>query len=331
MLKRLSTNNWKVGILVLFATFIILYPKIFGSYWAFVLVLAGCYFLGALGYNILLGLAGQVSFGQAAFFGIGAYTSSILILRLGLPAWASVILAGLFAGIIAYPIGIPALKISGHYLALVTLAFGEGFVVIFHEWVSLTEGPYGLKVPVTTFGPWLLKTEALYYFVLVIVGILAVTAYNIDRSYIGRAFKSIRDGEVAASSLGINLIYYKTMAFAISGFYSGVGGALFALATRCIMPWDFDFRLTISLLTMVVVGGLRSTIAGSALGAVLLTFFPEWTGKLLEIKELMYGLLLLFCFLFLRGGIVGGLTRARDKIRARKQLRTYSGISHGNA
>lgn len=304
--------------LVVLVPFLILYPKIVGWYWAFVLILSGCYFLGALGYNILLGLAGQVSFGQAAFFGIGAYASSIFMLRLGLPAWAAVLLSGFLAGIVAYPIGIPALKISGHYLALVTLAFSEGIVVIFREWVSMTEGPYGLRVPTGTFGPWALKGEPLYYFVLVIVAIFAITAYNIDGSRIGRALKAIRDGEVAASSLGINLMNYKAMAFAISGFYTGVGGALLALASGCIMPWDFDFRLTIALLTMVVVGGLRSTILGSALGAVLLTYFPEWTGELLEIKELMFGFLLLFCLLFLRGGIVGGLTATKDKIRNTK-------------
>jgi branched-chain amino acid transport system permease protein len=318
MVKWLFSNKWMVGIVVLFVAFFILYPKIVGWYWAFVLILAGCYFLGALGYNILLGLAGQVSFGQAAFFGIGAYASSVFMIRLGIPTWAAVLLAGFLAGIIAYPIGIPALKISGHYLALVTLAFSEGIVVIFREWVSMTEGPYGLKVPVGTFGPWTLKGEPLYYFVMVIVVILAITAYNIGGSRIGRAFKAIRDGEVAASSLGINLMNYKTMAFALSGFYTGVGGALLALVTGCIMPWDFDFRLTIALLAMVVIGGLRSIIFGSALGAVLLTFFPEWTGKLLEIKELMYGLLLLFCFLFLRGGIVGGLTAAKNKIQGTK-------------
>ena len=303
-----------VGLLAL----LFLYPKMAGRYWSFVLILAGCYFLGALGYNILIGLAGQVSFGQAAFFGIGAYASSILIIRLGLPTWIAVLIAGVLAGVIAYPIGIPALKISGHYLALVTLAFSEGIVVILREWVSITEGPYGLKVPTGTFGPWALKGEPLYYFVMVFVVILAFTAYNIERSSIGRAFKAIRDGEVAASSLGINLLNYKAMAFALSGFYTGVGGALMALASGCLMPWDFDFRLTIAMLSMVVVGGLRSTILGSALGAVLLTYFPEWTGKLIEAKELMYGLLLLLCFLFLRGGIVGGVNTLINKVKRLK-------------
>lgn len=318
MRQRFANKKWTtLGLLALFVLLSV-YPKLVGRYWAFVLVLAGCYFLGALGYNILLGLAGQVSFGQAAFFGIGAYASSILMLRIGLPAWAAVLLGGLLAGLTAYPIGIPALKISGHYLALVTLAFSEGIVVIFREWVSMTDGPYGLKVPRGTFGPWVLKGEPLYYFVMAIVVILAILAYNIDRSRIGRAFKAIRDGEVAASSLGIDLMNYKAMAFALSGFYTGVGGALLALATGVLMPWDFDFRLTIALLTMVVVGGLRSIILGSALGAVLLTYFPEWTSKMLELKELMFGLLLLLCFLFLRGGLVGLLVAIRNNIKGTK-------------
>jgi len=318
MRQRTANKKWTaLGLLALFVLLAV-YPKLVGRYWAFVLVLAGCYFLGALGYNILLGLAGQVSFGQAAFFGIGAYASSVFMLRLGLPAWAAVLLGGLLAGLTAYPIGIPALKISGHYLALVTLAFSEGIVVIFREWVSMTQGPYGLKVPRGTFGPWVLKGEPLYYFVMAIVVILAITAYNIDRSRIGRAFKAIRDGEVAASSLGIDLMNYKAMAFALSGFYTGVGGALLALATGVLMPWDFDFRLTIALLTMVVVGGLRSTLLGSALGAVLLTYFPEWTAKMLELKELMFGLLLLLCFLFLRGGLVGLLAAIRNNIKGSK-------------
>lgn len=318
MLKWLAHRKGAIGVSVVLLALLFLYPKMVGRYWSFVLILAGCYFLGALGYNILIGLAGQVSFGQAAFFGIGAYASSILIIRLGLPTWMAVLIAGLLAGVIAYPIGIPALKISGHYLALVTLAFSEGIVVILREWVSLTEGPYGLKVPTGTFGPWALKGEPLYYFVMAFVVILAFTAYNIDGSRIGRAFKAIRDGEVAASSLGINLLHYKTMAFALSGFYTGVGGALMALASGCLMPWDFDFRLTIAMLSMVVVGGLRSTILGSALGAVLLTYFPEWTGKMLEVKELMYGLLLLLCFLFLRGGIVGGLNTLINRVKRLK-------------
>ncbi len=318
MRQQIANKKWTaLGLLALFVLLAV-YPKLVGRYWAVVLVLAGCYFLGALGYNILLGLAGQVSFGQAAFFGIGAYASSIFMLRLGLPAWAAVLLGGLLAGLTAYPIGIPALKISGHYLALVTLAFSEGIVVIFREWVSMTQGPYGLKVPRGTFGPWVLKGEPLYYFVMAIVVILAITAYNIDRSRIGRAFKAIRDGEVAASSLGIDLMNYKAIAFALSGFYTGVGGALLALATGVLMPWDFDFRLTIALLTMVVVGGLRSTLLGSALGAVLLTYFPEWTGKMLELKELMFGLLLLLCFLFLRGGLVGLLATLRNNIMGSK-------------
>jgi ABC-type branched-subunit amino acid transport system permease subunit len=314
MLTWLAHRKGAVGLLIVLLAVLLFYPKVVGRYWSFVLVLAGCYFLGALGYNILIGLAGQVSFGQSAFFGIGAYASTILILRLGLPVWMAVLIAGILSGLIAYPIGIPALKISGHYLALVTLAFSEGVVVILREWVSMTEGPYGLKVPTGTFGPWALKGEPLYYFVMAFVVILASTAYHIDRSRIGRAFKAIRDGEVAASSLGVNLMSYKTMAFALSGFYTGIGGALMALAAGCLMPWDFDFRLTIGLLAMVVVGGLRSTIVGSALGAVLLTFFPEWTGKLLEVKELMFGLLLLVCFLFLRGGIVGGIKSAKSRL-----------------
>lgn len=317
--RWLSQNRWNVGGAVLLAVFLLLFPKMVGRYWAFVLLLAGCYFLGALGYNILLGLAGQVSFGQAAFFGLGAYICSLLILRLGMPTWVAVLVAGGMSGMIAYPIGIPALKISGHYLALVTLAFSEGVVVIFREWVSLTEGPYGLKVPKGTFGPWILKGEPLYYFVIAVVVILGITAYTIERSRIGRAFKAVRDAEVAASSLGINVMNTKAIAFALSGFYTGVGGALMALATGVLMPWDFDFRLTIALLAMVVVGGLRSTIVGSALGAVLLTFFPEWTGGLLEVKELMYGFLLLGCFLFLRGGIVGGLLSLKNKIRHLKR------------
>jgi branched-chain amino acid transport system permease protein len=289
-----------IGALVLL--FPVLGPS---SYIMYVLNIVAIYAIASMALNLLTGVGGQVSIGHAAFLGIGAYASAILDLRLNVPFWISILLAGLITGLIGFIVGLPAVRLSGHYLAIATLGFGVAIPQIALKWESLTGGYMGLSPRDPVLGPIIFNTEYHYYYL--IVGVLALTFWtmkNILKSRFGRAFFSIRESEIAAQAMGVHLPTYKAFLFSISGFYTGVAGSLYAHSVGFISPYDFSIEISFLILAMVVVGGLAS-LGGSIAGAAILFLIAQWTNQLHGLSAVITGGVLVAVILFFPNGSVG--------------------------
>jgi branched-chain amino acid transport system permease protein len=233
------------------------------------------YSIIALGFNILLGYAGQISLGHAAFMGLGAYVSAYMTSQIHLPFLPSLIISGIIPMTIGLLLGMVALRLEGHYLAIATLGFGVTIQQIFKEWISFTNGYSGMnaKFPVI-FGISFRSRESYFILAVTILLILSVFAYNLLRSKTGRALIAMRDNEHAAQAMGISLFKYKLVAFALSAFYAGIAGSLYMHLIRFTEPNQWGIELSLNLLAMVVIGGLAS-IEGSILGAFFITLVPE--------------------------------------------------------
>ena len=238
-----------------------------------------------IGLNILVGYAGQVSLGHAGFFAIGAYGTVILMSEAHLPFIPALVLAALIAAAFGFLLGLPALRLEGPYLAIATLGFGLTITQIIGR-IELFGGRQGLHTPDLIIGPWHLESDRDFYFLLIpITVLLAVAARNLTKTKVGRALIAIRDAEIAAETLGVNIMGYKTLAFAISAFYAGIGGGLYAFVLRFIEPEIFTLLMSIMFLAMVVVGGLGS-IMGAITGACLLGWLDLQLRNILEIPYL---------------------------------------------
>ena len=300
---------------LLFAATLVFFalPFLAGNYVIYLLNLISINVILAIGLDILTGWTGQISLGHAGFAAIGAYTSGLAIVSLGMPFWLATPLAALFCAAVSLVIGAPALRLTGHYLALATFGFGEVIQLSIIHWESLTNGPRGFWVPAPAIGPLKLETDrSLYFLIIPVTAVLMLLAWNLSRSAIGRALFSIRMSELAASSVGISLPRYKTLAFALSAFYAGIAGGLFGGLVKFVDPAAFSVWSSILYLTMIAVGGMRS-IAGSVIGAALLTLLPELLSGLRQYMELGYGVLLLTFIIFIPEGIYGRLESWRSR------------------
>jgi branched-chain amino acid transport system permease protein len=278
-------------------------------YTLFVGTLVFIYVLLAVGLNLLVGYAGQLAFANAAMFGIGAYATGLLQVRLGLPFYAAFPCGAVLATVVGLLISLPALRMSGLYLALATLAFAQATQWVFLHWQDVTYGAGGFKTPLVSFSPLPVDTPTgLYFLSLALAVLLTAFAWNVAASRIGRAFVAIRDGEVAAESLGIDLLRYKALAFAMSGFYAGIAGGLYSALLNFVAPEGFDLFQMVLHKAMIVVGGLGS-VTGSLLGAGLLVLLLEALRAFKGTQEIAFGALLLVFVLFLRGGLVSVLKR----------------------
>lgn len=250
-------------------------PFVASEYWLYLACLVAIHVISAAGLNILTGYTGLVSLGQAAFMGVGAYTVAILQSRWGVPALVSLPLAGFVALLCGVVVGLPSLRVKGLYLAIATIAAGVLAHFIFSHFTWLTGGSAGLSVrPANVFGLALDNSFRFYWLVLPLTALALLGAANLLRSRIGRAFIAIRDRDISAEVLGIPLLRYKLLAFAISSFYAGVAGGLYALFFRAVTPETFPLVMSIFFLAAVIVGGL-GTVLGSVLGAVFMTLVPE--------------------------------------------------------
>lgn len=302
--------KWWLG---LFFLFLLIFPFIANAYMLYIANMIGFAVIAAVGLNLLTGFTGQISLGHAAFAGVGGYTSAILITKLGFSFWFALPCAGIMAAIAGLIIGIPSLRVKGLYLCIATLAAQFIFEFIFVHWESLTQGVRGLNVPPPQIGNFLINTEKRFYFLTLFMVILAVAyARNLVRSRVGRAFVAIRDRDLAAEIIGINLFRYKLIAFAISSFYAGIAGALWVGFIRIVTPEHFPFHLSVQYLAMVIVGGLGSVL-GSVFGAIFMTLIPELlnvlTSSLTDIfanaahffipfKEVVFGGLIILFLIF---------------------------------
>ena len=261
-----------IGLLVLF---IVIVPLVFGEYYLSIINLVLISIVGALGLNILVGYTGQISIGHAAFMSVGAYTAANLAVRAGLPFWITLPAGGLMAAIVGAVVGIPSLRIKGLYLAIATLA---GQLII--EWI-INHVPWisggtqaSIQVPRPSLFGFEMKTQGeLYFFLLFFALIAIVAALNLVRSRIGRAFVAIRDQDIAAEIIGIDIFRYKLIAFAISSFYAGVCGVLYTYYFGIANYEQFQLGVSIEYLAMIIIGGLGSVL-GSILGAAFVTLLP---------------------------------------------------------
>lgn len=287
--------------------------------------------IAAIGLNLLVGFTGLLSLGHAAFMGVGAYTSALLITKLGCPFSLSILLAGLVAALCGIIVGIPSLRIKGFYLMVATLAFQFVIEYVIIHWDSVTRGIRGIELPTPhLFGFSLEKNQAYFLFLFVLAVILMWGAKNITRSKIGRAFIAIRDNDVSAEIIGISVFRYKLLSFAISAFYAGAAGALFAGLLRTAIPEDYVFLNSIIFLVMVLVGGL-GRLVGTVFGVIFITLVPvlldlivSYIGRVYDpnftiylgpMKELVFGGLIILFIIFEPEGLVGVWIRFRDYFR----------------
>jgi branched-chain amino acid transport system permease protein len=292
----------------------LLLPHFSGTYILYLASLAGVYTIVAIGLNLLFGFTGLISIGHAAFLGTGAYTTAILLIRIpAIPFPIILILSGLLAAVLGLIVGLPALRLSGHYLAMATMGFGFVMEEIFLHWESLTKGALGITVPKVSIGPIRFVTgTSKYYLILILVFIMIFLAKNILSSKTGRAFIAIRDHEIAAQTMGINLAWYKTISFVISAFYAGIAGSLYAILFSYINAESFHLMVSVLYLEMVIVGGIAS-ILGSILGAIFLTVLPEILGAKYQLYQIIVqGLVLVLTLIFMPWGISGMLWKCYE-------------------
>src|SRR6266705_1548407 len=254
----------------------------------------------ALGLQLLVGSAGQLSLGHAAFYGTGAYTSAILVRKLGLPVELSFVAGGVVAALLGLTL-VPMLRLRGNELAVATLGFG---VIVNEEW--LTEGPFGMmRIPPFQLGPLVFNTEFRFYFLgLAVVAGTYLAFRRLTRSRFGRALEAIRQSEEAAVTSGINPVLYKSKVFVIAAFTAGLAGALFAHLNRYLNPNDFTLAESINVLIMIVVGGLRS-LEGAIIGAMIIVFASEYLRAFKEYRLILFGVLLVLLMALGADGLRG--------------------------
>ncbi len=266
----------------------------------------------AISLNLLLGYAGQISLGHAAFFGIGAYAAALLTAGgEGWLFWPGFLLAGLATGLAGLAIGVPTLRLRGHYLALATLGFGEIMRLLFFNWREVTHGMDGIGgIPAPTLFGFAFDTETrMFFLVLAVLAVALLLIRNLDRSKYGRRLAAIRDAELAAGTSGVNVPRMKTGVFMASAMLAGFAGSLYAHLMTFISPDTFGFEVTAQILSMVVIGGI-GTVAGPVLGAFVLTFLPEYLRVSNAYYQVIYGAGLVLMIILLPGGIWGAM-RAR--------------------
>lgn len=265
-----------------------------------ILIFSGINIITVLGLNLITGVTGQLSLGHSAFFSIGAYTSALLMLMLGIPFWAALIIAALMAGLIGGLFSVPILRLRGDYLAIATLGFCEIVRVILINLKVEINGR--TKFLSTSLSDIPRETTLILVLVLVVLSVLFMAA--VERSKFGLALRSIREDEVASQMMGINIASHKILSFAIGSAFAGLGGALYASYITVISPGDFGFMRSIEMLCMLVLGGMGS-IVGVIAGTVVLTSIPEILREIQDYRMIMYGIVLILMMVFRPRGLFG--------------------------
>ena len=283
-------------------------PRILSSYSSFVLALIMVNIIAVIGLNIVMGYAGLVSLGHAGFVGLGAYGTTLLMTHMGTGYIPSMFIVAVGAFIVGIVVGLPALRLGPIYLVMTTYAFGQAVTVILVNWIDVTRGYNGLKVPVPTILGMEIGTRDFYYVVVIVFAGLALLAWRLIHSSSGRALVAMRDSEAAAQAIGINLAIGKTMAFAISAVFGAIAGSLYAGLTQFINPDGFRFANSLLYLNMAVVGGM-GTMLGPVIGGSVLTLLPEAIRGFEEYRGVFSGAILLTFLVFMPTGIVGAVRR----------------------
>jgi branched-chain amino acid transport system permease protein len=270
------------------------------------MVFSGIHTILVIGLNLLMGYAGQISLGHAAFYGLGAYVYGVLAVKFGVHPWIGFLVAIVSTSLVALIIGYPSLKLKGHYLAIATLGFGIIFQIFFIQLDFLTGGPSGLTdVPNLAIGKFVFNNDFRnYYFVWIFATIILLLSLNIIDSRVGRAMRAINSSELAAETLGVNTSKYKIQIFVLSAAFASVAGTLYAHCLTFTAPETFGFMTSVLLLVMVVIGGIGN-FWGSIIGAIGLTILPEYLRAYEELEVLLYGIILVVVMMFMPRGLAG--------------------------
>ncbi len=305
-----------IGVAVLLVAACVL-PFLLGNYRVFQLTLALAYSIALLGLNMLTGYNGQISLGHGAFYAIGAYTAAVLMDKFGVPYWVTIPVAGVVCGVAGFLFGLPALRLEGLYLALATFALGVAMPQILkHKSLEhWTGGVMGVVIVKPDPPSWLPMSQDrwLYFFTLGWVALLFFAAWNLLRGRVGRAMVAIRDQPIAAQAMGVNTALYKSLTFGVSAFYTGVAGALGAIAIQFVAPDSFSIFLSITLVVGVVVGGLAS-ISGAIFGALFIQFIPNVADQISKAAPwAIYGVFLIGFMYVMPSGVAGALRVTRKR------------------
>ncbi len=289
-------------------------PLIGQPYVTHLMVLGSLSAVLAVGLNVALGFAGLFSFAQGAFYGIGAYASALLVMETGVSVWTGFVAAGLAAGLAGFLLGLCTIRLGGHYLAIATFAFQEIVILVIRDWDSLTKGPQGITgvpgppplalpgLPLVQF-----RTELSYYYLaLALLTVAVAFAARVRRSEIGLELLAVRDDELAARALGVRAVQLKIFAFTVSAVLAGLAGSLFAHYVRNVSPESFSVATSFAVVVAVLVGGV-ATILGPALGAIALTFLPEYLRVFQDYRFTIYGALLIVVIIAMPNGMAGAV------------------------
>jgi branched-chain amino acid transport system permease protein len=282
-----------------------------------------------LGLNLFTGYAGQISLGHAAFFGLGAYGSAILTATYHWPAWPTMLLVALAVALVALVIGVPTLRLYGHYLAMATLGFNYAVHIIFIQWDHVTGGPSGLSgIPPLRLGGVSFNTDLKFYYLVWTFALIALTlCLNLVRTGVGRGLAALAQDEVAAASLGVDVRRDKVRVFVLSAVLASVAGSLYAHYFTHINPDAFSIFKSLDLVIMVVVGGLGS-IWGTLFGVSFVVILPYFLESLEQYFDIIHGLILVLILMFLPQGLVSGLwDRWRIYLAHRRLAREAGGSS----
>jgi branched-chain amino acid transport system permease protein len=268
-----TKTHWVLLIAFLIVLFTL--PLYFGNYWLRVFNLIGITLVAAIGLNILVGYCGQLSIGHVGFIAVGAYTAAILTNRFELPFLVGLISAGVMSGLIGLIFGLPSVRVKGFYLAITTIAAQFIILWVINHW-GLTGGMVGIKVPYASIAGFEFVSRASQYYLVIVITVICVfLANNLARTRVGRAFIAIRDNDLAAEVMGINLLYYKLLAFFIGCFFAGIAGALFAHCYySSLLGEHFSFTESILYVGMIIIGGLGTSI-GPILGVVFIRLLQQ--------------------------------------------------------
>ena len=329
-----SLLGGRAFLIAVFAVLALL-PVVTNPYFVYVSNLVLIYILLATGLNLLVGCAGQLAFANAAMWGIGAYGCGLARLRLGVPFVLALPAGAMLAMAVGTTIALPALRLKGLYLALATIAFAEFTRWTFIHWDSVTLGAGGFHVPPVSFAPLPVSASVGIYYLSWIAAIAGtVFATRLMASRIGRALVAIRDNDIAAASLGIDLLRFKALAFALSGAYAGLAGGLYLAVLDYVAPENYDLLQMVLQKAMIVVGGLGS-VFGSVLGATLLVVLYEATRGFQSLEEISFGTLLIVFVVFMPFGLVSLPRRFlpgwRDKLSLIPETAQPPDASHADA
>lgn len=303
-------------------------PLVVSDYRVFQFNLVLVYAIALLGLNLLTGYNGQISLGHGAFYAIGAYCAAILMDKYGVPYWATLPVAGAVCLVAGFLFGLPALRLEGLYLALATFALGVSLphLLKYHHLEQWTGGVQGIVIakPEPPFGLPINADQWLYYFTLAVAIVMFLLAWNLLRGRVGRALIAIRDHHVAAEAMGVNTAMVKSLAFGVSAMYTGVAGALGAIAIQYVAPDSFNIFVSIVFLVGIVVGGLAS-ISGAIYGALFIQFVPNIADEISKAAPwAIFGVFMIGFVYLMPMGIAGAVRMALARLARKAQNRSQS-------